>query len=188
MYVWGRLLKIVATQRGRGPFHAGDESRLRFRCLPTDIDPNMHLNNARYMMLADMGRLDIFFRSGLMALARKNGWGPMMGGVQSVYVREIRLWSAFEVISTMETWQGSQALGRHRFVLDNGKTAAILMTTAGVYDFRNREFLEIEKVVSDLGHSIRPRPLDSAEEAFMQSHGQLRTFAKKSAASPTNSP
>lgn len=179
MYVWGRLLRVVATQRSRGRFHAGDKSTLRFRCLPTDIDPNMHLNNARYMMLADMGRLDIFFRSGLMALARKNGWGPMMGGVQSVYVREIRLWAGFEVISTMETWSGSQALGRHRFVLDSGETAAILMTTAGVYDFRNRRFLEIDEVVSKLGHSLEPRPLDAAEEAFMQSHGQLRDQAKQ---------
>ena len=64
MYVWGRMIRVVATYRRRGPFDAGGESRLTFRCLPTDIDPNMHLNNARYMMLADMGRLDIFLRSG----------------------------------------------------------------------------------------------------------------------------
>ena len=49
------------TGRRRGSFREGDESSLWFRCLPTDIDPNLHLNNAHYMMLADMGRLDIFF-------------------------------------------------------------------------------------------------------------------------------
>ncbi len=178
MYVWGRLIKVVVTKHRRGAFHAGAESCLQFRCLPTDIDPNLHLNNARYMMLADMGRLDIFFRSGLMALARKNNWGPMMGGVQAVYVREIRLWRRFEVISTMETWQGTQALGRHQFLLENGLTAATLLTTAGVYDFENRKFLQISDVVSALGHNADPRPMDEAEALFIKTHRKLRERSK----------
>ncbi|MEZ5810211.1 MAG: thioesterase family protein [Rhizobiaceae bacterium] len=179
MYVWGRMLRVLATRHRRGRFRVGDESRLRFRCLPTDIDPNMHLNNARYMMLADMGRLDIFFRSGLMALAKRNGWGPMMGGLQSVYVREIKLWRGFEIVSTMDAWEGTQVLGRHRFILDDGRTAAILMTTAGVYDFRNRRFLPIVDVAAALGHRVRSRPFDEAEQAFMRSHANLRIEGKR---------
>ncbi|MDN2567792.1 thioesterase family protein [Aquibium sp. A9E412] len=178
MYVWGRLMRIAATHRRRGPYAAGDESRLAFRCLPTDIDPNLHLNNARYMMLADIGRLDIFLRSGLISVCRRNGWGPMMGGVQSVYVREIRLWRRFEVISTIETWRGTQVVGKHRFVLASGETAAIVMTTAGVYDFRARAFVPIDTVVAALGHDRPPRPPDAAEEAFMASHDGLRRLAK----------
>jgi hypothetical protein len=99
MYVWGRLARMVATAKSRGPFRPGDESRLKFRCLPSDIDRNMHLNNARYMMLADVGRVDIFLRLGFLKLARQKGWGPMMGGLQSVYVREIKLWQRFEVVT-----------------------------------------------------------------------------------------
>jgi hypothetical protein len=82
MYVWGRLLKVALTLKSRGPYLPGGESRLSFRCLPTDIDPNVHLNNARYLMLADLGRMDIFLRSGLLHLTRRNNWAPMMGGVQ----------------------------------------------------------------------------------------------------------
>ena len=65
MYVWGRLAWMAATARRRGPFRFGEESRLSFRCLPHDIDRNVHLNNARYMMLADVGRIDIFHRAGV---------------------------------------------------------------------------------------------------------------------------
>lgn len=180
MYVWGRLLRVALTSRSRGRFHEGDESRLRFRCLPTDIDPNMHLNNARYMMLADMGRLDIFFRSGLMTVARRNGWGPMMGGLQSVYVREIKLWSSFEVVSTMDTWKGTQILGRHQFVLRDGQIAATLLTTAGVYDFRHRNFLPIEEVIQALGYNVSARAMDEAESAFLDSHLRLRAEIKSS--------
>ena len=178
MYVWARLARVIATTGRRGSYVPGAESRLSFRCLPTDIDPNMHLNNARYLMLADLGRMDIFFRAGLMKLTRERRWAPMMGGVQSVFVREVRLWRKFEVISSIETWDGTQVIGRHRFVLENGETAALVMTTAGVYDLENKHFVEIDDVIAALGlHPIKRQPSE-AETIFMASHSGLRALAK----------
>ena len=177
MYVWARLAKVALATRSRGRYEPGGESRLSFRCLPTDIDPNLHLNNARYLMLADLGRMDIFLRAGLLQLTRKMDWAPMMGGVQSVFVREIRLWKRFEVVSSIETWEGTQVIGRHRFELD-GRTAVLVMTTAGVYDRTNRRFLEIDEVIAALGRRIEPRPPTEAERIFMQSHDGLRALAK----------
>lgn len=179
MYVWARLIRTAATMRRRGPYRFGDESRLAFRCLPSDIDNNLHLNNARYMMLADVGRFDIFLRAGLLKIAREKGWAPMMGGLQSVYVNEIRLWKSFEVISSIETWEDRQVIGRHRFELENGTTAAIILTTAGVYDRANRRFVAIDDVVARLGHAITPRPPSEEERAFMASHANMRVLAKK---------
>lgn len=173
---------MVATARSRGRYRLGDESRLSFRCLPSDIDSNMHLNNARYMMLADIGRIDIFQRAGLINLARRHGWSPMMGGLQTVYVREIKLWKRFEVVSTLETWEDTQVIGRHRFVLEDGRTAALVMTTAGVYDSANRRFVPIDEVVGMLGQRIMPRPPSEEERIFMTSHGGLRALAKNAAA------
>lgn len=178
MYVWARLARMAATKARRGPYRFGDEGRLSFRCLPTDIDFNMHLNNARYMMLADVGRIDIFMRSGLIELARKRGWAPMLGGLQTVFVREIRLWKRFEVVSSIETWNGSEVIGKHRFVLDNGETAALIMTSAGVYDRDNRRFVEIDDLMRQLGVDATPRAVSPEEEIFIASHKGLRTLAK----------
>lgn len=178
MYVWLRLARMVATAKSRGRYRMGDESRLTFRCLPTDIDTNLHLNNARYMMLADVGRIDIFVRAGLIGLARRHGWAPMMGGLQAVYLREIRLWTRFDVVSTVETWEDTQVIGRHRFVLEDGRTAALVMTTAGVYNSRARRFVPIDDIVAELGAEIRPRPPTGEERIFMASHGGLRKLAR----------
>jgi len=178
MYVWFRLLRVAATSRRRGRFRMGDESRIGLRCLPFDIDMNLHLNNARYMMLADLGRMDIFFRSGLLATARKRGWGPLLGGLQVSYVREIRLWQRFELVSTIETWEGTQVVGRHRFVLADGRTAAIVLTTGGIYDSRNRRFLDVGEVMATMGYDHPPRPPNEEEKAFMASHRGLRALAK----------
>ena len=178
MYVWGRLARMALTAKSRGPYQFGDESRLSFRCLISDIDRNMHLNNARYMMLADIGRIDIFIRSGFWALCRKKGWGPMMGGLQSVYVREIKLWAPFEIVSTMETWSDRQLIGRHRFVHEDGTTAAMILTTAGVYDRAGRRFVPIDEVAEGLGYRGTPRPPTAEEEAFLASHDGIRRMAK----------
>ncbi len=179
MYVWARLARMALTTGSRGDYRMGDESRLSFRCLPTDIDFNWHLNNARYMMLADVGRIDIFFRTGLIAKARERGWAPMLGGLQTVFVREIRLWRKFDVVSTVETWEGTQIVGRHKFVLDTGETAALILTTAGIYDRRNRRFLEFDEVLLALGRTATPRPPTEAERIFMASHTGLRALAKQ---------
>jgi acyl-CoA thioesterase FadM len=179
MYVWARLARMALTTKSRGRFELGDQSRLAFRCLPTDIDINLHLNNARYMMLADVGRIDIFLRAGLIAKARQNGWAPMLGGLQIVFVREIRLWRRFEVVTTIETWEGTQVIGRHEFVLDSGETAAVILTTAGLYDRRGRRFVEIAELLAALGYEASPRAPTQAERAFMASHAGLRAMAKK---------
>lgn len=178
MYVWGRMARMVLTAKARGPYRMGGESRLSFRCLPSDIDSNLHLNNARYMMLADIGRIDIFLRAGLIGLARERKWAPMMGGLQAVYLREIRLWKRFEVVSTVETWEDTQVIGRHRFVLDDGRTAALVMTTAGVYDFAARRFVPIDEIIAILGQNLTPRPPTEEERIFMASHAGLRALAK----------
>ena len=178
MYVWMRLLRLAATRKSRGPYKLGDEGRLAFHCLPSDVDTNIHLNNARYMMLADLGRIDIFLRSGLFGEARKRGWTTLLGGLQTAYVREIKLWQRFEVTSTIETWEGSQMLGRHHFILEDGRIAAIILTTGGVYDYGGKRFVPIDEVMSILGQDAVPRPPDAEERAFMASHQGMRARAK----------
>lgn len=180
MYVWARLTRVVATASRRGPISSPDgESRLTFRCLPTDIDPNIHLNNARYMMLADLGRFDLLIRTGLLAAARRNDWVPMMGGVQAVYSRQIKLWQKFRVISSFETWTGTQFVGRHRFELADGRTAAMVMTTAGIYDRTRRRFVPAEELAAKLGIEHQPRDPDGCEQQYLTSHELIRSAIKE---------
>jgi acyl-CoA thioesterase FadM len=178
MYVWLRFARMAATTKKRGPYRPGGESVLSFRCLPTDIDFNLHLNNARYLMLADLGRVDIFFRSGLFALMRRRNWAPMLGGVQTAFVREIRLWQRFDVVSSIETWEGTQVVGKHRFIHENGEVAALVLTTAGVYDRTARRFVDMDEVIRALGMDTAPRPSSEVEKRFMASHNGLRALAK----------
>lgn len=181
MYVWARFIHMLATANSRGPYKAGEASRLWFRCMPSDVDFNLHMNNAKYPMLADVGRIDIFKRSGMLDMGRKLGWAPIMGGVQCVFIREIKLWQKFELVSTIETWDGAVVLGRHRFLFENGDPAAFLMTTAGVYDRRGKRFMPLSEVMDAVGMTAAQREPTEAEHAFMTSHRLLRDLGKVTA-------
>lgn len=179
MYVWPRFIRMLATARSRGTFKAGDVSRFTFRCWPSDIDFNGHMNNAKYPMLADIGRIDIFARTGMLKLRRERGWAPMMGGVQAVFLREIRLWRKFEVVTSIETWDDKQVIGKHVFILDDCQVAAVLFTTAGIYDTRQRRFIPFEEVLEAVGLTAERRAPTEAERAFMASHAAIREVGKR---------
>lgn len=178
MYTWFRFIHMLATAKSRGPYRAGDETRFSFRCLPSDIDFNGHMNNARYLALADVGRIDIFARSGMLKLRKERGWTPMMGGVQINFLREIRLWRKFDVITSIETWDDRQVIGKHVFVLDDGQVSAVAYTTAGLYDQPNRRFIPFDEVMATIGIETSRREPTEAERVFMASHALLRASAK----------
>ncbi|MEQ9245979.1 MAG: thioesterase family protein, partial [Nitratireductor sp.] len=88
------------------------------------------------------------------------------------------LWQRFDVVSTIETWDGTQIIGQHRFVLQDGRIAAMILTTGGVYDYRGKRFVPMDELMSALGVDTAPRAPNDEEKAFMASHQGLRARAK----------
>lgn len=181
MYVWARFAKLVATapRRKRLEDPLGVSS-LQFRALPSDVDFNLHVNNGRYLSIADLGRLDLFFRTGLIAAARGRGWVPMLGGVESVFRREVRLWQRFRLDSRFLGWEGSNFVGEHRFVLpgEPEQVAVAVLTSGGIYDRGRRSFVDAETVLEAVGQRLESPPLDEAAIAFTTAYGALRRSAR----------
>ena len=46
-----------------------DESAIRLRVWPNDLDANLHMNNSRYLLAMDLGRWELVMRTGLLARA-----------------------------------------------------------------------------------------------------------------------
>jgi hypothetical protein len=89
------------------------------------------------------------------------------------------LWRRFDILSSLEMWQDLQVIGKHRFVLDSGETACEILTTAGIYDFRNRRFVAIDEVIEALGLNVKSREPTEAESLFLASHRAIRAQAKQ---------
>lgn len=71
-----RALWTGANALRRPPLEPFEESVLRLRVLPNDLDYNLHVNNGRYLMLMDLGRLDLVVRLGIIGELRRRRWNP----------------------------------------------------------------------------------------------------------------
>ena len=158
MNLWLRVFWLLLS----APFKARIEaplgvSRLRFRVLPNDIDTNLHLNNGRYLTIADLGRTDLLIRGGLLKLILREGLQPMLSGSAVRFRREMGVFQAFTLESRVVCWRDTIFVMEHRFVTRgrDGEpvTAAIALVRGGLYDRKARRFVPASRLAEVVGYA-----------------------------------
>ncbi|MDR3436139.1 thioesterase family protein [Telmatospirillum sp.] len=99
-----RLLWVIIVSLFRGRLGAFDESLLAFRVMPADIDINLHMNNARYLAMMDLGRWDFILRSGFWRRVLKARLQPVIGGAVVRYRRPLKPFQPFVLKTRLITW------------------------------------------------------------------------------------
>jgi acyl-CoA thioesterase FadM len=89
---------------------------VRLRVWPNDLDPNMHVNNGRYLVLADIGRIHWFLRTGVLWAARRHGAFPVIGDAIAKFRSDLRLFQTFQLQTRLIGWDEKWAFLEHRFV------------------------------------------------------------------------
>lgn len=112
-----RLLLVVlrALRYPAGGFAPLAEARLPYRVLPNDLDFNLHMNNARYLSLMDLGRVDLLNRLGLLRYAFRGHWVPVLGAVRIRYVRPLRFWQRYDLVTRIAGWDAKWFYLEQRF-------------------------------------------------------------------------
>jgi acyl-CoA thioesterase FadM len=124
MVLFLRVVLIILKNLFRRRSGVLDESLLRLRVWPTDMDLNFHLNDGRYVSLTGLGRLDLMSRSRLLRRALRRRWYPVVGGAVIRYRREIGAFEKFTLHSRIVGWDEKWVYFEHRFE-KNGEVAAI---------------------------------------------------------------
>ena len=62
-----------------------------FRVLPSDIDVNLHMNNGRYLTVADLMAVEFFVRTGFIRILLEKKWKPFAGGTIMTFRRQLKL-------------------------------------------------------------------------------------------------
>lgn len=182
MNLWLRLLYILMTFRSRGrlasPF---DLARVGFRVLPNDLDTNLHMNNGRYAKIMDLGRLDFILRLGLADAIRRNGWMPVLSGMQILFRREMRVFEAYTLESRLAGWVDTSVVFEQRFIKKGADgapvVAAIGLLRAGFYDRKAKRFISVDEIMDAIGISAQSPPLAPEVEAFLAANAALRALA-----------
>jgi acyl-CoA thioesterase FadM len=99
-----RLLLVVLHASRRTRLGVIDESVLKMRVWPTDLDIQMHMNNGRYLSLMDLGRIDLLVRSGFARVARQRGWFPVVGTGLIDYRRSLTAFEGYELKTRLIGW------------------------------------------------------------------------------------
>jgi acyl-CoA thioesterase FadM len=97
MYPYFRLIKTVLRAGVGQRLSIGDESLLKLRVMPGDIDLYPELNNGRHLTMMDLGRIDLAIRTGLMKVILKKGWGLMVGGASVRYRHRLHIFGAYSL-------------------------------------------------------------------------------------------
>ncbi|MFN3687868.1 thioesterase family protein [Salinarimonas sp.] len=180
MNLWLRLLLVVlAAWRAPRKHPVAEASVLSFRVMPHDLDVSLHMNNGRYWSLMDLGRLDLMIRCGLAGAVRRHGWMPVVSAGKIRFRRELRLWRAFRLETRILAWSDAWLVIEHRVVTrarDGSEIlSAIALVRAGLYDRKEKAFVPVERLFSEIGIAEMASPAMSPEvAAFIAAEDALR--------------
>lgn len=171
-----RWLYIVLTLRWRSKLELLGLSRLQLRVWPSDLDANLHMNNARFFSAADHGRLDQGLRSGLWREALRRGWKPMAGDSNARYSASLQPFARYVLETRMLGWDQKWFFSEHRFVSGGGVVAVVVVR----YLFlSSRGKVPTAKVLELIGHATPSPELPEWVQQWSGAQTLLTTQLKK---------
>lgn len=156
MFPWLRLLRAAATLIGKPNIGPLDVSRVQLHVWPNDLDLNLHVNNGRYLALADIGRLHWFVATGVLALARRERAWPMVGDAIAKFRRDLRLFDKFVIETRILGWDHRWGFLEHRFI--RGGRVLGVVAVRGVFKGPNGP-LDPNVFLQGLGLELSSPPL-----------------------------
>lgn len=120
MNLWFRMLRIFVAGLFRSRIGLLSGSGVDFRVLPWDMDINLHMTNARYLSVMDLGRTDLLIRAGLLPTLRRNHWLPVVGHIDIMFRRSLMPFQRFTVNSRLLCWDEKWLYLEQRLESDKG--------------------------------------------------------------------
>lgn len=153
MNLWFRTLLTYIFAHFRPKVDVIDETRIRLRTLPTDLDVAIHMNNGRYSTIADLGRWDMMIRIGFWKIMRTRGWHPVVGTSKVWHRRSLEPFQPFDLTTKLLFWDDKWTYLEHRFE-GVGKDAGTLYCRVVVKTLflKGREKIPSAKLIEAFGH------------------------------------
>jgi len=104
MNLYFRLLKLAFQLIFGKKTDQLEPTVMTFRAWPHDCDLNLHMTNARYLAMMDLGRTQLLGRAGLLRKIFKRKWMPVANAIEITYIREIRPFQKFTLHSRLLGW------------------------------------------------------------------------------------
>jgi acyl-CoA thioesterase FadM len=147
-----------------------DESVVRFRVWPNDLDTNFHMNNGRYMTLMDLGRLDLLLRNGSIRHVLREKWYPVLAGCEIRFRRPLNLFQRFEIRTRIVAWDAKWVYMEQR-ILRNGDMA-LHAYLKGVFVAKKGGSIPITRLLGLMGISQASPPMSEGLAAWIDAEAK----------------
>jgi len=104
---------------------------MNFRAWPHDCDLNLHMTNARYLAMMDLGRTQLLGKAGLLGKIIRHKWMPVANAIEISYIRQIRPFQKFTLHSRLLTWDEKYWYIEQKFM--SGKKLLALTMVRGLF-------------------------------------------------------
>ncbi len=91
-------------------------SSLSLRVLPNDLDLNRHMNNGRFFTICDLNRIDLFLRTGLLAVLKERKWMPIVASNSMSYKKPLNLFQSYTTTMIITHWDEKYFYATHTFM------------------------------------------------------------------------
>ena len=142
-----------------------EESRVRFRVWPSDLDTNGHMNNGRYLTLMDLGRLDLLLRTGAVRVAVKHRWYPVLAATQVRFRRPLNLFQKFEISTRIAGWDGKWVFLEQKII--RGDFVILHAYLKGVFVGKQGS-VAITELLTRMGITQPPPPLPESLAGWLR--------------------
>lgn len=124
MNLWFRLLWAQFSWRKRGQLKISAVARRPFRVWPTDLDIFAHMNNGKFLSLADLGRLDWMLRAGAWQKLKKRNWYPVVVAEHITFRKSLMPWQRFHIETKINGYDSEALFVEQRFTV-KGEICAV---------------------------------------------------------------
>ncbi len=135
-----------------------DESILKLRVLPTDLDLNFHMNNGRYLTIMDIGRTDMTMKMNLHKLIIKKKLGVVTAGINILFFKELAPFSSYQLHSKILCWDENWVYVQQDF-MKNSKVHA--RSIAKMTFTKSGKKIRTDIILSHFGENIKSAPMPS---------------------------
>jgi len=145
MNLFMRLFRVLCAARFRERLEILGTSVVGFVVWPHDLDVNLHMNNGRYLTIADLGRMDLVSRTGLLGLMVRRRWAPVVATATIRFRASLMPFQRYRLHTRVVCWDEKWIYMEQRFER-RGETVALAyvkaLFRAQKRTLRSREILE----------------------------------------------
>jgi acyl-CoA thioesterase FadM len=112
---------------------------------------------------------------GLGRVALREKWAPIVGAGTIQFRRELKPFQRFTLETRLVGWVGTRVIMEQRVLLGEDKIATRALLVTGIYDRRQRRFVDMPRMMQSIGAEDVPSPpLGKAADALLAADAALK--------------